>query len=330
MKTHFGAGSNFDVDSSKPFTVVTQFITADGTDSGELSEIKRFYIQDGKKIANAKTSVAGLDAFDSITDGNCDAQKQAFGEKNDFKSHGGMKAMSDSMERGMVLVMSIWDDAAANMLWLDSVYPAGATGAGAERGPCSPDSGSPADGRSPIPMPLFSSPTSNSARSARQAAHRLLRLLRLLPRLLPRLRLLQRAAAHGTASIVETQPNIALETSNNARSVTANGALIACHHSQLHQDLPQFPALLHQHRAHRTVQVAPGVHASTYARLMFLQSVSSPARGGARAFSSESGQASPDVASLPFFRLALKRLNQESFGQFPFSCEPASCLGTCF
>jgi cellulose 1,4-beta-cellobiosidase len=145
VKTHFGSGSDFDVDSSKPFTVVTQFITTDGTDSGDLSEIKRFYVQDGKKIPNAKTSVAGLDPFDSITDGNCDAQKQAFGESNDFKSHGGMKAMSDSLERGMVLVMSIWDDAAANMLWLDSVYPANATGAGAERGPCSPDSGAPAD-----------------------------------------------------------------------------------------------------------------------------------------------------------------------------------------
>merc|ERR1712137_681340 len=31
----------------------------------------------------------------------------------------------------------------ANMLWLDSVYPEGATGAGAERGPCATDSGKP-------------------------------------------------------------------------------------------------------------------------------------------------------------------------------------------
>merc|ERR1712176_1291780 len=41
--------------------------------------------------------------------------------------------------------MSIWDDGAANMLWLDSVYPVGATGPGAERGPCATDSGVPAD-----------------------------------------------------------------------------------------------------------------------------------------------------------------------------------------
>lgn len=145
VKNHFGPGSNFDVDSSKPVTVVTQFVTADNTDSGDLTEIRRFYLQDGKKIANAKTNLDGVDAFDSITDNNCQAQKDAFGEDNTFKSHGGMKAFSDAMDRGMVLVMSIWDDAAANMLWLDSVYPVGASGAGAERGPCATDSGVPED-----------------------------------------------------------------------------------------------------------------------------------------------------------------------------------------
>merc|ERR1712048_1537894 len=57
----------------------------------------------------------------------------------------GMQGMSDAMDRGMVLVMSVWDDNAANMLWLDSVYPPGATGPGAERGPCATDSGDPDD-----------------------------------------------------------------------------------------------------------------------------------------------------------------------------------------
>merc|ERR1712226_838345 len=72
-------------------------------------------------------------------------QKKAFGEDDTFKSHGGMKAMNDALERGMVLVMSIWDDGAANMLWLDGVYPKGATGAGSERGPCAASSGNPDD-----------------------------------------------------------------------------------------------------------------------------------------------------------------------------------------
>lgn len=40
----FGVGSNFQIDTSKPFTVVTQFITEDGTDTGDLKEIKRLYV----------------------------------------------------------------------------------------------------------------------------------------------------------------------------------------------------------------------------------------------------------------------------------------------
>lgn len=144
-KDVYGPGSQYSLDTSKPFTVVTQFLTSDGTDTGSLSEIRRFYVQDGKEIPEATTKIAGLDAYDSLTDANCKAQKSAFGESNDFASHGGMAGMSAAMSRGMVLVMSIWDDGAANMLWLDSVYPRNATGAGAERGPCATDSGVPED-----------------------------------------------------------------------------------------------------------------------------------------------------------------------------------------
>jgi hypothetical protein len=57
-----------------------------------------------------------------------------------------MKAMGAAFKRGMVLVLSIWDDTAVNMLWLDSDYPAtaSATAPGVNRGPCSPSSGVPA------------------------------------------------------------------------------------------------------------------------------------------------------------------------------------------
>ena len=37
-KTFFGPSNNFTVDSTKPFTVVTKFITADGTDNGDRFE----------------------------------------------------------------------------------------------------------------------------------------------------------------------------------------------------------------------------------------------------------------------------------------------------
>jgi cellulose 1,4-beta-cellobiosidase len=56
-----------------------------------------------------------------------------------------MKAMGESFKRGMVLVMSLWDDHYARMLWLDSSYPLDQDPAkpGVNRGSCSTDSGKP-------------------------------------------------------------------------------------------------------------------------------------------------------------------------------------------
>jgi cellulose 1,4-beta-cellobiosidase len=51
--------------------------------------------------------------------------------------------MSKSMDKGMVLVMSLWDDHAAKMLWLDSTYPVDKTTLGGPRGSCSTSSGDP-------------------------------------------------------------------------------------------------------------------------------------------------------------------------------------------
>ncbi|KAG6838559.1 hypothetical protein C0991_000499, partial [Blastosporella zonata] len=49
-------------------------------------------------------------------------------------------------KNGMVLVLSIWDDYAVDMLWLDSTYPttANATAPGVARGTCATTSGVPA------------------------------------------------------------------------------------------------------------------------------------------------------------------------------------------
>ena len=47
------------MDSSKKMTVVTQFITDDGTDTGELVEMRRLYVQDGKIIENSVTNQPG-------------------------------------------------------------------------------------------------------------------------------------------------------------------------------------------------------------------------------------------------------------------------------
>ena len=53
-KTYYGPGVNFKIDTTKPVTVVTQFITSDGTDTGDLIEMRRFYVQGGVKIQNSK------------------------------------------------------------------------------------------------------------------------------------------------------------------------------------------------------------------------------------------------------------------------------------
>ncbi|KAI0778793.1 cellobiohydrolaseI, partial [Trametes elegans] len=150
-QTFLGPGKT--VDTSKKFTVVTQFLTEGNSTSGNLKEIRRLYVQDGKVIANSKTKIPGLDAYDSITDDFCNAQKEAFGDTNSFEKLGGLKQMGASFEKGMVLVMSIWDDHEARMLWLDSAYPLDKDPSqpGVSRGPCDRSSGEPNDVESNSP-----------------------------------------------------------------------------------------------------------------------------------------------------------------------------------
>merc|ERR1712217_272401 len=157
-KSFFGPGSDFIVDSSKPMTIVTQFITEDGTDNSDLHEIRRFYVQDGKVISNSHASILG-DKFEgnSITDAFCDKQKQVFEDDPDFQRKGGLKTMSEALDRGMVLVMSLWDDTTANMLWLDSAMGSGGLQKpGVLRGPCSTDTGKPEEMRQKYPTATVS------------------------------------------------------------------------------------------------------------------------------------------------------------------------------
>lgn len=64
-----------------------------------------------------------------------------------------MKAMGEALDRGMALVMSIWDDTEAYMLWLDSLSPPDADPdkPGVARGTCPTSSGRPADVESQHP-----------------------------------------------------------------------------------------------------------------------------------------------------------------------------------
>jgi cellulose 1,4-beta-cellobiosidase len=145
VRDFYGPGSQFKVDTTRPFSVVTQFLTHDGTDTGELSEIKRLFIQDNKAIPHPASNTPGAQAYSSISDSMCDAFKTAFGDQNDFRKKGGLKQMGEALRRGMVLVMSLWDDHEADMLWLDSTSPPNSTRPGATRGSCPTSSGRPTD-----------------------------------------------------------------------------------------------------------------------------------------------------------------------------------------
>ena len=121
-------GYNMTVNSKKPFTVVTQFVTkGNQTEGGERAEIRRQYVQDGRVISNAVVTVDDGEA-DSITDGLCPDTESA------YQRLGGLKQMGGALGRGMVLAMSIWNDESTFMNWLDS----------GDAGPCDPKEGDPA------------------------------------------------------------------------------------------------------------------------------------------------------------------------------------------
>ncbi|KAG8628463.1 hypothetical protein KVT40_004336 [Elsinoe batatas] len=135
------------LNTQQKMTVVTQFITTDGTNTGALKEIRRIYVQNGKVYQNSKVNIQGLAGTNSLTDDTCKAQKTLFGDNNSFSARGGMAQSGKDFEKGMALVMSIWDDHYAHMLWLDAPYPtdAPATKPGVARGSCSTTSGNPKD-----------------------------------------------------------------------------------------------------------------------------------------------------------------------------------------
>ncbi|KAJ7194991.1 cellobiohydrolase precursor [Mycena pura] len=143
----YGVGPTFAIDTSKKFTVVTQFITDSNSAAGALTTIRRFYIQGGIIIPNPSPRIAGITPTDEFTDKHCAEQKVAFGESNVFDSLGGLATLGSAFQRGMVLEMSIDEDRVDHMLWLDSTFPPGADPQlpGVIRGLCGTDTGAPVD-----------------------------------------------------------------------------------------------------------------------------------------------------------------------------------------
>jgi cellulase len=124
-------GPNLTVDTTRPFTVVTQFVTDDNTTTGNLESIRRFYVQDGKIHEQPTSKTSGLSNND-ISTAFCTSQGAGAAG---YLSRGGNAAIAKALDYGMVLIFSIWDDAGGYMTWLDS----------GSAGPCSADSGVPSE-----------------------------------------------------------------------------------------------------------------------------------------------------------------------------------------
>jgi cellulose 1,4-beta-cellobiosidase len=144
VENFWGPGSSFQIDSTKPVQVTTQFITSDGTDSGKLVSVKQFYTQNGKTIEHPAYTVNG-NQHAEISDDFCSDWVAVTQDGTNFLEKGGLGAVETALEKGVVLVMSLWDDHDVNMLWLDSIYPTDGKQAGSKRGTCSIDSGVPAE-----------------------------------------------------------------------------------------------------------------------------------------------------------------------------------------
>lgn len=133
-KDSYGRGDDFSLDTTRPFTVISQFPT---DHRGALKSYRRTYMQDGNFIPMGEVR---LDKFDDdinyLTEDLCEAQ-----DADKYLDLGGHKAMGDAMARGMVLAMSIWWDENDNLIWLD----------GNESGPCRKGEGSPENIRSKFP-----------------------------------------------------------------------------------------------------------------------------------------------------------------------------------
>merc|ERR1711972_867334 len=61
------------------------------------------------------------------------------------QAKGGLRSMGETLKRGMVLSVSIWDDFATQMRWLDSKFPPheSADKPGVLRGPCNGETNHP-------------------------------------------------------------------------------------------------------------------------------------------------------------------------------------------
>lgn len=109
------------------------------------NEIHQFFVQGGQAIDMPNSTIAGVPGNRLDTD-YCSTQFNATNSRDRFDEVGGWPTFNQALSSPWVLVMSLWDDHYANMLWLDSTYPTDQAGQpGADRGDCDTSSGVPSD-----------------------------------------------------------------------------------------------------------------------------------------------------------------------------------------
>jgi cellulose 1,4-beta-cellobiosidase len=137
-KKFYGPGSDFTINTKKPFTIVTEFREK----NGELDGMYQYYYQDGKKI---EFPDLGLGSGNSMTEKFCQNLVDKYQEDPYFQNNGGLKQFGKAVKRGMTFVISFWDDMATNMNWLDT----------GSRGTCDPEDGDPKNLREKHPDASF-------------------------------------------------------------------------------------------------------------------------------------------------------------------------------
>jgi cellulose 1,4-beta-cellobiosidase len=114
-KTHAFYGLGKQVDTSKKFTVVTQFVSDNGLATGNLKEVRRLYVVNGK-VLETVAKIQNGKPYNTIGNDYC-----TNGSAGDdaYMRLGGDAAFTKSFKRGAVLAMSLWTD--GSMGWLDEI-----------------------------------------------------------------------------------------------------------------------------------------------------------------------------------------------------------------
>jgi cellulose 1,4-beta-cellobiosidase len=103
------------MDTSKKLTVVTQFISDNGSQNEILKEVRRSDLQNGNVLETVATIQIGK-LYNTIENDSC---MNGSVEDDTYMHLGGYAAFTKSLRMGAILTMSFWTD--GSMRWLDEI-----------------------------------------------------------------------------------------------------------------------------------------------------------------------------------------------------------------